>query len=173
MNIMELLNIPPVLYWLLVGVLVVFIVFVVLKNTSGKKPSSKYSYTKKKFLISRAEHEFYVALVEAVGGEFYIFAQVHLPTLLDHKVKGQNWQGAFSHINRKSVDFVLCDKSYISPILAIELDDKSHLSEDRQQRDGEIERILSEAGMPLLRIENHGSFSSSDLAISIKQKLTS
>lgn len=45
---------------------------------------------------------------------------------MDHKIKGQNWQGALSHIDRKSVDIVLCDKNYIAPKLVIELDDKSH-----------------------------------------------
>jgi len=171
MNIVEMLNIPPVIYWFFVSAAIIFTVFIVLKTTSSKKTASKYSYTKKKYLISRAEHEFYTALVSAVGNDFYIFAQVHLPTLIDHKIKGQSWQGALSHISRKSVDFVLCDKSYISPVLAIELDDKSHLSEERQERDGEVERILSEAGMPLLRIENHGSFDPNNLASSIKQKL--
>lgn len=170
---LKLFNISPLIYWLLFGAVVAFIVLVVLKSAVNKNSASIYRYTKKKYLISRAEHEFYDALVAAVGGDFYIFAQVHLPTLLDHKVKGQSWQGALSHINRKSVDFVLCDKSYISPLLAIELDDKSHLIEDRKERDNEVERILSEARMPLLRVENHGSFDSSNLAVAIKEKLTS
>lgn len=173
MNILEIFNIPPFIFWFLVCAAIIFFVFISLKTATSKKSTSKYSYTKKKFLISRAEHEFYTALVAAVGNEYFIFAQVHLPTLIDHKVKGQSWQGALSHINRKSVDFVLCDKSYISPVLAIELDDKSHLSEERQERDGEVERILSDAGLPLLRIENHGSFDPNIIASSIRQKLTS
>lgn len=173
MNIVEVFNISPVIYWFFISAVVIFTVLIILKTISSKKTASIYRYTKKKYLISRAEHEFYDALVIAVGSDFYIFAQVHLPTLIDHKVKGQNWQGALSHINKKSVDFVLCDKAYISPLLAIELDDKSHLSEDRKQRDNEVERILSEAGVPLLRIENHGSFDANNLAMTIKQKLTS
>lgn len=88
-----------------------------------------------------------------------------------HAVKGQNWQGALSHINRKSVDFVLCDKSYISPKLAIELDDKSHQQEDRKTRDQELERILAEAGIPLLRLENHGSFDSAAIQKQIQEKI--
>jgi very-short-patch-repair endonuclease len=172
MNIVEALNISPIIYWLLV-IVVVVTAFGIWKTTLNRVSAPKFSYIKKKYLITRAEHEFYNALVAGVGNDFYIFAQVHLPTLIDHKIKGQNWQGAFSHINRKSVDFVLCDKSYISPVLAIELDDKSHLSEDRRERDGEIERILSEAGMPLLRVENHGKFDPNIIASSIRQKLSS
>lgn len=133
---------------------------VLVRNLGRKTPLSKYSYTKKDFFMSRAEHECYDAIIEAVGQNYYVFAQVHLPTIVSHKTQGQNWQGAFSHINRKSVDFVLCDKNYISPKLVIELDDKSHQEEDRKIRDEELERILSEAGIPILRLENHGSFTS-------------
>lgn len=132
---------------------------------------AKYRYNRKNFFLTRAEHECYDALVEAVGTEYRIFAQVHLPTLVDHTVRGQDWRAALAHINRKSVDFVLCDKAYLSPKLAIELDDKSHERPDRQERDREVERILREAGVPLLRLENRGSFSPSELTQKIKETL--
>ena len=94
-----------------------------------------------------------------------------MPTLLDHKVAGQNWNAAFRHVSQKSVDFVLCDKAYISPKLAIELDDRSHERTDRQERDQEVERILKGAGMPLLRLENHGKFNPQELAEKVRSAL--
>lgn len=134
----------------------------------GVEEKAPYQYKRKNFFLSRAEHECYDALVEAVGQEYRIFAQVHLPTLLDNKVNGQNWRAALAHINRKSVDFVLCDKAYISPKLAIELDDKTHERPERQERDREVERILREAGVPLLRLENKGRFNPSELAQQVR-----
>lgn len=154
-----------------------YVVIFILKNMFGgrggreEKQKRLYQYKKKQFFMTRAEHEFYDALMVVVGNEFYIFAQVHLPTLLDNKVVGQDWRAALAHINRKSVDFVLCDKTYLSPKLAIELDDKSHERPDRQERDTEVEQILKDVGMPLLRIENHGSFDSAELALRIKKSL--
>lgn len=110
--------------------------------------------------------------MSAVGHEYYIFAQVHLPTIVDHKINGQNWRGALAHINQKSVDFVLCDKAYIiAPKLAIELDDRSHERLDRVDRDHEVERILKTAGVLLLRLGNHGKFDSTELAQKIKTAL--
>jgi very-short-patch-repair endonuclease len=147
---------------------VVFVVAMNLFAGVGDEDKKKYQYKRKNFFLTRAEHECFDALMTAVGNDYLIFAQVHLPTLLDNKVVGQNWRGAFRHINGKSVDFVLCDKAYIAPKLAIELDDKTHERPDRQERDVEVERILKEAGIPLLRLENRGSFSASDLA----QKVT-
>ncbi|MFZ1074960.1 MAG: DUF2726 domain-containing protein [Minisyncoccia bacterium] len=151
---------------------IAIVLFVLRIPTSEDVEEKKYQYKRKDFFLSRAEHECYDALVAAVGNEYLVFAQVHLPTLVDSKVVGQNWRGAFRHINGKSVDFVLCDKAYISPKLAIELDDKTHERPDRQERDREVERILQDAGLPLLRLENHGSFNSSELAQKIKDTLS-
>lgn len=126
-----------------------------------------YDYIAKKYFLTKAEKEFYNALGMAVGHEYRIFAQVSLGSILDEKIQGQDWRAARAHINRKSVDFLLCDKEYLSPQLAIELDDRSHEREDRKERDEEVERILKEAGIPLLRVQNHGEFDPSDIASQI------
>lgn len=131
----------------------------------------KYQYRRKSFFMSPAEHDCFDALIVAVGNDYYIFGQVHLPTIVNHKIYGQNYHGAFRHIDEKSVDFVLCDKNYISPKLAIELDDKSHERPDRQERDREVQSILKNAGIPLLRLENHGRFNSDELAQKIKEAI--
>jgi very-short-patch-repair endonuclease len=159
--------------YILIAIIVVIAVFAGLLrdkfDTKDEKP--KFEYKRRNWFLTKAEHEFYKALVQAVGQDYIIFAQVHLPTLLDEKVVGQNWKAAFRHVSQKSVDFVLCDKSYISPKLAIELDDKSHDRPDRQDRDIEVERILKGAGMPLLRIQNHGKFNPQELAEKIQVAL--
>lgn len=103
----------------------------------------------------------------------YVFPQVHLITLLDHKIKGQSWRGAFRHIDEKSVDFVICDKNYIKPLLAIELDDRTHSYESRMLRDEEVNHILQDAQLPLLRFENHGNFKKDDIKNRILSILSS
>ena len=159
--------------YIVIGILVVAgVVLAILKmrfKGGEQEEKAKYRYNRKNFFLTRAEHECYDALAQAVGSEYLLFAQVHLPTIVDHTVRGQDWRAALAHINRKSVDFVLCDKEHISPKLAIELDDKSHERSDRQERDREVERILKEAGIPLLRLENHGVFNPSELATKIRE----
>ncbi len=161
------------IFYIIIGLIVVVAIAIAISRGgfADVEEKAKYRYNRKNFFLTRAEHECYDALVEAVGAEYRIFAQVHLPTLVDHTVRGQDWRAALAHINRKSVDFVLCDKAYLSPKLAIELDDKSHERTDRQERDREVERILREAGVPLLRLENHGNFNPSELAQKIKDML--
>lgn len=131
----------------------------------------KYGYIKKQYFMSKAENELFQLLSKEFAHEYVVFAQVHLPTIVNHKIKGQNWKGAFSAINRKSVDFVLCDKVYLAPKLAIELDDKSHDEEGRIERDVFVEQVLEGAGMPLLRIKNKGFFDAAEIVAEVKEKV--
>jgi len=147
----------------LLAALLLVIVFVIVaqlisKNTKrSNKSSTIYHYGRKEFFMNRAEHEFFDVLIEVVGSGYYVFPQVHLSTILEHRIKGQDWGAAFRRINGKSVDFVICDKAYIKPLLAIELDGRSHDIEVVRQRDVDVEHIFEGAELRLLRFANHGS----------------
>ncbi|MCA9353659.1 DUF2726 domain-containing protein [Candidatus Nomurabacteria bacterium] len=149
---------------IIVGTLLVTIFPIIWKIISGnkeevlkdKKPI--YKYSKKKFLITKSEAELFNLLIQEFGNKYYIFPQVHLSSFLDHKIKGQNWSAALSHIQRKSVDFLICDKEYITPLVAIELDDKSHEREDRKERDFVVEKILESANIKLVRIKKEDQY---------------
>lgn len=103
--------------------------------------------------MTRVEDEFFLKLERAVSERYYVFPQVHLSSLLDHHVKGQDWSYAFRHINGKSVDYVLCSRETLLPTYAIELDDYTHEQSDRRKRDKEVERIFDEASLPLVRFK--------------------
>ena len=118
------------------------------------------------------EFAFYSILSDSVSGEYYIMAQTHLSAFIDHQINRQSWKGALSHIDRKSVDFLLCNKQTLTPLLVIELDDRTHEQEDRKLRDTEVERILKEAGVPLLRMASHGSLSLPELRNSINNAIS-
>lgn len=144
--------------YVIVGFVAIILLFGIATPNSIKKRriSNKkaYKYTAKTKLMSATEANFFMKLSKTVQERYYVFPQVHLSALLDHKIKGQSWKPAFSHINSKSVDYVLCDKANLRPIYAIELDDKSHERSDRQERDMEVERIFNEAKLPLVRFQN-------------------
>ena len=129
------------------------------EQVSSKPRSSRYAYKAKQSLITNSEKNFLSILQELFGNQYYINSQVHLDALLDSKVEGQYWKAASSHINRKSVDFVICDRENMRPLVAIELDDKTHLYADRKDRDVEVERILAEAGITLERFYGQGRYS--------------
>src|SRR5215469_13264717 len=95
-------------------IVAVVVAQLITRNTKrGGKRSVVYRYGRKTFFMNRAEHEFFDVLIEVVGNGYYVFPQVHLSTILEHRIKGQDWRAAFQRINGKSVDFVICDKAYI------------------------------------------------------------
>lgn len=158
---------------IIIYIAVLVLVLIVIKSmtslgSSGdggtfKNAKVPYVYTRKNTLMSSSEIEFYKILEAAAEERYYIFPQVHLSAILEHKIKGQNWSGAFKHINGKSVDYVLCDKETLNPIYAVELDDKTHERTDRHDRDIEVNRIFQEAGIPLIHFSDYRNLSQSDI----------
>ena len=86
-------------------------------NNIAKKPKREYVYAKKACAMTQHELIFYKTLLEAISG-CVIIPQAHLSMFLDHKVYGQNWSRAFSRINGKSVDFLICTNN-MKPLIAI------------------------------------------------------
>ncbi|HEY9584792.1 MAG TPA: DUF2726 domain-containing protein [Candidatus Paceibacterota bacterium] len=150
------------IFWIFILVLILIAVEV-FNVWINRKRRPEYEYKRKECVMTQSERECFNALIKLVGERYYIFPQVHLDAILNHKVYGQNWFGAFHHINQWSVDFVLSDKQNYSTKLAIELDDRSHEHPDRQDRDKEVERILKDAKMPLLRLEQKNILNPEDV----------
>lgn len=136
-----------------------------------RREKTVYRYKHKEFLMTYSEAQFYNQLIKVLEDDYYIFPQVHLPSIIDHRIKGQNWRAALAHINRKSVDYVLCETKNLRPICAIELDDKTHDSESRVNRDREVERILAEARLPLVRFRTPKKISDEEIVRSINAVL--
>ncbi len=142
------ISIPIEIQLALVAVLVVL---AIVAYVLSQREVRGYEYRAKQYLMTESERHYFHVLEEAVGGEFYIFPQLHLSSIFDHKVLGQKWVAAFAHINQKSVDYVLCSKTDLNIKLAIELDDPSHGRDSRRERDHEVERIFQDSDLPLYR----------------------
>lgn len=140
-------------------------------NKASNKSVATYHYKRKQYMMTHSENEFFNLLTSHFGDKFYIFPQVNISSILDHTVKGQDWRAARAHINRMSVDYVICNKSSVKPLLAIELDDPTHNREDRQKRDTDVNRIFEEASLPLIRFSNISHLSSDAIAQKISEKI--
>ena len=131
-------------------------------NSQIKK--SQYKYYAKSYVMTSRENDCFKILNEIFSSKWFVVPQVHLSALLDYRVKGQNWNAAFRHINGKSVDFVLIGKESYKVICVIELDDSTHSKPDRIERDVEIERMFKEARIPLARINKFESMTKPEIA---------
>ena len=113
---------------------------------------SKYHYRQKSGIMTKNELQLFKILQANFAEDYLVLPQEHISALVDSSVKGQWSQAAFKHINSWSIDFAICDKETTKPLLAIELDDKTHEDKERIERDVEVERIFREIGLQLLRI---------------------
>ncbi|MDG2380321.1 MAG: DUF2726 domain-containing protein [Pirellulaceae bacterium] len=125
-------------------------------------------YEPRESLLTRNEQKFYFALREVVQEEYPIFAMVRIADLLRVKQgepKRQSWQ---NRINAKHIDFVLCDAGSLEPVLAIEVDDRSHQRADRRKRDEFVNDAFEAADLPLMRIKAQASYPTGDVRAQLK-----
>lgn len=101
--------------------------------------------------LSAAELSFYRVLRDVVGGRGVVLAKVGLGDLFTVKRPHEN-RGARNKIDRKHVDFLICEPATLRPLCGVELDDKSHRRADRVARDRFVEGVFAAAGLPLVRV---------------------
>ncbi|MFZ3009573.1 MAG: DUF2726 domain-containing protein [Candidatus Microsaccharimonas sp.] len=134
------------------------------KKDRKQKLSPQYKYSRKKEFITKSEKEFYKLLVEVAGDRYYIFPQIHLSALFKNETYGRYHKLAFQIINRRSVDYILCDKTSLEPVYAVELDDSTHDTPDRIKRDENVNKLFELAGFPLVRFRDYKSLTKEDIA---------
>lgn len=136
------------------AIVIVFAVFIILRMVVAKKKGAEASgeppYFKKKTLLNEKEQVLFHRLIEAIP-DHYVMAQVRLADIVGVK-KSDSWQAWFNKISRKSVDFVICNKSFVV-LACIELDGNTHEQEDRQKADNSKDEALNAAGVPIVRID--------------------
>ena len=69
-----------------------------------------------------------------------------------------------SRIDRKHVDFLLCEPRSMQPLVAVELDDSSHNRPDRQERDRFVDEVFRSAELPLVHIRVQRTYDVDTLA---------
>ena len=139
-------------WYLRAGGIILFFLGVALLLIPAKKKEEpvreEYRYAVKDSFMSAPERELYVRLLRLVGGDFAIFPQVALVSLID-KVNFGSYRNELFRI----VDFALCDRFSLKPVLIIELNDASHKREERMRRDEKVRCIAARAGLNVLTLE--------------------
>ena len=129
-----------------------------------KSSKIEYPYYQVDEFISAAELNFFFNLKAAVGDSVHIFLKVKLRDLFYAKTGDFGKNRTYTNkIDRKHVDFLLCDPKTLKPILGIELDDKSHQRADRQERDNFVNHVFEAAKLPLMHVSVQSSYSQSEL----------
>ena len=144
--------------FLVVALIVVgkFVVETFFKK-SGSKPDLSV-YERKPYLFdTTSEFNLYKALLEMFGDKYYIFPQVNYSHLIQpRKATWEEERKYRSRIDRKSADFVFCDRERIVPQLIIELDGGVHNLKSKQTRDEFIDELTKIVDLPILHLKAGG-----------------
>jgi len=135
------------------------------KGSDNEKHLKDFPYTLQKYFLSPAELNFFKILRNVVGDKAVICTKVSLGDLFTTKRDDYSQYTSYMNkIRRKHVDFLLCDSITMHPLVAIELDDKSHEREDRQERDKFVDGVFKASGLALIHIPVKKAYVTSELA---------
>ena len=122
------------------------------KKLPGSSESIEYPYERIERLLTPAERSFFGVLNLACRKRgVFISCKVRLADLVSVRKGAEQPRAAFNRIQSKHLDFVICRATDTEPLVAIELDDKSHSQKGRVKRDEFLEACLQSAGLPLHR----------------------
>lgn len=105
-----------------------------------------HEYTVKP-LLTASEARFHACLITLTEGRCFVQVKPRLADVFQHSDSA-----GFNKISQKHVDFLICRNTDWLPMLGIELDDASHLTANRKQRDIFVNALFASTGIPLLRI---------------------
>ncbi len=108
--------------------------------------NDKYLYDIRKTLISKSEQGFYNAIKSSVPEGYCVFPQINLASFIDRTDDARFHNELF-----RNVDFLITDAEY-APKFIIEINDQTHLNNDRKERDEKVQKICEEAGIPILKL---------------------
>ena len=134
-------------------------------TTAQTTTANYHLYRLRDDFLSPAELNFYRVLVQSVSTQGTVLTKVSLGDLFFVNSRDASEQRSYQNrIDRKHVDFVICNPTTLTPCVGIELDDRSHSRPDRQTRDEFVEGVFDAAGLPLVRFPVQRSYQPQELA---------
>lgn len=145
---------------IIILIAIIFIAYWLITKYSNKNKTEEKKelpYEKKPYLFdANSEFNLYKVLVELYGDKYYIFPQINYSHLIQPKKSNFEEERRYRNkIDRKSADFVFCDKEKIIPKLIIELDGYVHNFKSKQARDQFIDEITGIADLPILHLKTN------------------
>ncbi|MBE7435828.1 MAG: DUF2726 domain-containing protein [Anaerolineales bacterium] len=137
----------------------------------GISSSDKPEYRKSKSVLTYRESILLRSIRSAVAGEYTILMKVRMGDFLWLANEPNDRKFHNNQIQCKHVDFLLCDKFKLEPLLVIELDDSSHNKYDHVERDNFKDETLKAVGLPVIRIELQEKYDASILRKQILEKI--
>jgi hypothetical protein len=141
---------------ILLGILLVIIIVHFFLQKSGVLIRPPL-YQKKGRAMNESEQALYINLQKILGDRYIILSKIRIEDFVE-AVKGRGHYGARGRIKSRHVDFLICNRTTTEPLLAIELDGKSHRAEKRQDRDHFVDTLYESIELPVKHIPVGSNF---------------
>lgn len=154
-------------------VLMMLLIIVAVGAMKLHEPSLAFPFKKKGNLFTPVERTFLALIEEAVGNEYRILCRVKMSDILAvrQSTDKKTSKNAVSRASAKNLDFVLCSKTDMSPVMAIDLVHNTGKDGYKTQRDFFVNGALDAAHIPHVRIKVRSGYKAQDIRECIQAKL--
>jgi hypothetical protein len=128
-------------------------------------------------LLSKVETSFYQVLLAIIGQRVVICPKMLLADVIrvnstPSAQAAPTHQAFFQRIASQRIDFLLCERYTLKPLLAVQLYDHSQPKTSRKKRDPFIDRVFKAAKLPVLHLVAQADYHLRSLALRIAPYLT-
>jgi len=128
-------------------------------------------YRISKSILTFRERILYQTLKKAVDGEFLIMAKVRMGDFVWLANEPLDRKHHNNQVFCKHVEFLLCTRIRLRPVLVIELDDPTHQLPWNEGRDKFKDETFASIGLPILRIKMQDKYDTAQLDSLIREKI--
>jgi len=159
--------------WLVAALVLISLLRIAQTLLPFSRRAAHSPYIRYLSLFSTAEMAFLEALDRAVGRHYRIFAKTRIADVVDLRpdIDPYERRRAFNRIGSKHFDFVLCNPRDFSIAGVVELNDASHLRQERAARDAFVIDVCNAIGLPIVMVRARHQYSTLELRSVIEQAL--
>lgn len=151
-------------YAIIVIAIIAIIVIEEIAKNKTKTPSSPSQETQwdlsmyflKSSILTERELKFYNQIKKLIPEDYVIAPKVGMKDFIEIKSK-KDFMKHFGHISQKHIDFLICNKERLHPVLGIELDDLSHKQTSRAERDKMVNEIYNQIGLHVIHVPTNAT----------------
>lgn len=149
------INLILMMIMIFIGIAITILLFTLVmrgKPQQQKKMPDKFPYYRKN-LLTKNEWVFFKKLKEITDrNNLHILSKVRLIDLVDvnDNLPYKEKMSYKARIIQKHIDFVLVNPDSFKVYIAIELDDSSHDTKERKERDEFLDKVCENAKLPLI-----------------------
>ena len=105
-----------------------------------------YQYERKRALLTDIEREYFMVIQNVLPQGHFVFPQINLVAFIERTDNARYHNELF-----RNVDFLITDSNF-APEIVMEINDRTHLTPERRERDEKVRNICEEAGIPIVNL---------------------